>query len=144
MADIREALSHVLWIGGGPQAGKTTLSRILAGKYDLKVYELDWHGGREHRSPPGEQEASFERMSMDERWVRPAPDELLERSIVAEGPGALPWCVAPVVASPRQALFLVPTPGVREGVARRRPAGRAYRVVVPGTPSALRTRGWIA
>ena len=82
-------------------------------------------------------------MSMDERWALPSPDELAARSIaiweegfalvledllalphsrtiVAEGPGAFPWCVAPVVSSPRQAIFLVPTPERRDVVATRR------------------------
>ena len=43
MDDVRARLGHVLWIGGGPQAGKTTLSRLLAGKWDLKIYNIDWH-----------------------------------------------------------------------------------------------------
>lgn len=143
MTDLRDALSHVLWIGGGPQAGKTTLSRLLAGKYDLKLHNLDWHGARGHRLRPGEAAASFEQLSMDERWVQPIPHELFERSVIiwterfdlvvedllalptdrpilAEGPGAFPWCVAPLLASPRQALFLVPTLELRERVAQRR------------------------
>jgi hypothetical protein len=42
------------------------------------------------------------------------------RTIVAEGPGALPWCVAPVLDSVRQAIFLVPTRQRRDTVAARR------------------------
>jgi hypothetical protein len=80
---------------------------------------------------------------MDERWVEPDPVHLLQRSIavwtelfdlaledllalprsrtiVAEGPGALPWCVAPALGSARQAIFLVPTAERRETVASRR------------------------
>jgi hypothetical protein len=80
---------------------------------------------------------------MDQRWVEPDPPHLLERSIavwnelfalvledlmalprsrtiVAEGPGALPWCVAPLLSSARQAIFLVPTRERREIVASRR------------------------
>jgi hypothetical protein len=141
--DVRDRLAHVLWIGGGPQAGKTTLSRLLAGKWDLKIYNLDWHAVREHDRRPSDLIASFRRLSMDERWVLPSPLELLTRStamwedgfdlvvedllalprsrtIVAEGPGAFPWCVAPMISSPRQAIFLVPTPERREIVAARR------------------------
>jgi hypothetical protein len=140
---LRERLSHVLWIGGGPQAGKTTLSRLLAGKWDLKIYNLDWHAVREHAGRPGAAVAAFQRLSMDERWAVPSADQLLERSvtiwqdgftlvlddllalpdsrtIVAEGPGAFPWCVAPLLSSPRQAIFLVPSPERREIVAARR------------------------
>jgi hypothetical protein len=141
--DMRARLSHVLWIGGGPQAGKTTLSRLLAGKWDLKIYNLDWHAVREHAGRPGTAVAAFQRLSMDERWAVPSADELLERSvaiwqdgftlvvedllalpdsrtIVAEGPGAFPWCVAPLLSSPRQAIFLVPTRERRDIVASRR------------------------
>ncbi|MGH2490736.1 MAG: hypothetical protein ACRDF9_04440 [Candidatus Limnocylindria bacterium] len=148
MDDLRARLAHVLWIGGGPQAGKTTLSRLLAGKWDLKIYNLDWHAVREHAVPehalrPGTAVAAFTRLSMDERWAVPSPVDILERSIavwqegfalvledllalprsrtiVAEGPGAFPWCVAPLLNSPRQAIFLVPTRERREIVASRR------------------------
>ncbi len=151
---MRERLSHVLWIGGGPQAGKTTLSRLLAGKWDLKIYNLDWHAVREHdlRSRPAA--AAFSRLSIDERWAVPTVQHLVERSIaiwqegfalvlrdlmalprsrtiVAEGPGAFPWCVAPVIRSPTQALFLVPTRDWREVAATRR-WGRGQVARLPG------------
>ncbi len=87
--------------------------------------------------------AAFRRLSMDERWALPDAEHLLHRSIaiweedfrlvlddllalprtrtiVAEGPGALPWCVGPVIGSPHQALFLVPTSERRDVVAARR------------------------
>ena len=154
-------LSHVLWIGGGPQAGKTTLSRLLAGKYDLRIYNLDSHGANEHSQQPSAAERAFAALSMDERWAQPTVAELLERSvqiwedrfvrvtldllafprsrpIVAEGPGALPWLVEPLINSPRQAVFLVPTPAHRETVALRR-WGHAQRERFPGIVD--RTRG---
>jgi hypothetical protein len=140
---MRARLAHVLWIGGGPQAGKTTLSRLLAGKWDLRIYNIDWHAVREHAGRPGTAVAAFQRLSMDERWAVPSADELLERSItiwqdgfalvvedllalprsrtiVAEGPGAFPWCVAPLLRSTRQAIFLFPTRERRDLVAERR------------------------
>ena len=152
---MRKRLSHVLWIGGGPQAGKTTLSRLLAGKWDLKIYNLDWHGVREHAGRPGTAVAAFGRLSMDERWAVPGAVDLLERSvaiwqdgfalvledllalpdsrlIVAEGPGAFPWCVAPLLRSPRQAIFLVPTRERREIVAARRWGGSGQPERFPG------------
>ncbi len=142
MVDARSALAHVLWIGGGPQAGKTTLSRLLAGKYDLRIYNLDSHGPRPD-AMPGRAESAFAALSMDERWARPTVAELIERSIriweerfarvvndllalprtrlvIAEGPGALPWCVAPLLRGSEQAIFLVPTAERREIVAADR------------------------
>jgi hypothetical protein len=141
--DIRERLAHVLWIGGAPNAGKTTLSRLLAGKYDLKIYNSDWHHVREHRSRPGGVPAGWNELSMDERWVQPSANELAKRElanwtarfplvvedilglpdgrpILAEGPALFPWCVAPVVRSTRQAIFLLPSPELRERVLSRR------------------------
>jgi len=146
VADQRNALAHVLWIGGGSCVGKTTLSRLLAGKYDLKIYNLDWHHVREHRQRPGPHVTQWERWSMDERWVLPSVPELLERTvaiweeqfalvlqdllalpttrpIVAEGPGAFPWCVAPLLRSREQAVFLVPTAAVRDRVRAAREHG---------------------
>lgn len=140
-------LAHVLWLGGAPRCGKTTLARLLAGKYDLKIYNLDWHQVREHRArlDPARHPVStwWESATTDERWVTPTIEALLSRSLatwtemfelvledllalprsrqlLAEGPGAFPWCVAPLLSSPRQALWLVPTPEVRDQVARRR------------------------
>jgi len=141
--DLGRALSHVLWIGGGPQAGKTTLSRLLAGKWDLKIYDLDWHGVRDHERRPTPEIAAFAALSMDERWAVPEIDHLVERAfafwemnfplviddllalprdrtIVAEGPRALPWLVAPVISSRRQAIFLVPSREQRDRAATRR------------------------
>jgi hypothetical protein len=151
---MRARLAHVLWIGGGPQAGKTTLSRLLAGKWDLKIYNLDWHAVRDHDLRGGAASEAFARLSMDERWVAPSPVDLLERSIavwqegfalvvedllalpasrtiVAEGPGAFPWCVAPLLGSTRQAIFLVPTRERRDIVAARR-WGSGQRERFPG------------
>lgn len=143
MNDLRAALAHVLWIGGGPQAGKSTLSRLLAGTWDLRRYDLDWRGSREHGERSGPRARAFAALTMDERWARPEVDDLVERSraiwdelfalviedllalprtctIVAEGPGALPWSVAPLISTPRQAIFLVPTREWRAHVAERR------------------------
>lgn len=135
MEDLRKALRHVLWIGGGPQAGKTTLAARLAAAHGLEVYSFDAHW-QDHARRPGPEAAAFARLSMDERWWRPSVDELVRRSIaiyaerfacvvedlralprsrpvVVEGPGILPWSVAPVIDSCDQALFLVPTPDLR-------------------------------
>src|SRR2546428_4500998 len=156
MQSVTERLAHVFWIGGGPCVGKTTLSRMLAGTYDLKVYNLDCHHVREHRFRPGGMPSGWEELSMDERWVRPAPQALaerelaswtarfplvvddllalpLDRTVVAEGPSAFPWCVAEVIRSPRQAIFFLPTPDFREAVLSRRHRDG------PGQSSAART-----
>lgn len=143
MDDVRSALSHVLWIGGGPQAGKTTLSRLLAGTWDPRIYDLDWHSVHDTSRVRSPEVELFTRQTMDERWAQPAVDALVARAVlfweqafrvvvedllalprtrlvIAEGPGALPWCVAPLLGSPRQAIFLLPTRPRRDTVAERR------------------------
>lgn len=140
---LRERLSHVLWIGGSPQAGKTTLSRLLAGKYDLRIYNIDWHHVREHLHRPGGAPAGWHDLTMDERWVLPSPEQLAardvaswsarsalvvedllqlptDRVVVAEGPTAFPWWVAPLLRSPRQAVFLIAAPDWRAAALARR------------------------
>ena len=114
MESVAERLAHVLWIGGGPCAGKTTLSRLLAGKYDFRIYNLDWRYATDDRFRIGPAARWWGAHTMDERWVDITADELFERStacwteqfpiaidqllaspasrpIIAEGPGALPW-----------------------------------------------------
>jgi hypothetical protein len=140
-------LAQVLWLGGAPRCGKTTLARLLAGKYDLKIYNLDWHQVREHRERLDRARhpvaSRWEGSSIEDMWVRPGPEELFERAIavwtemfdlvledlralprarpiLAEGPGAFPWCVAPLLSSTRQAIWLVPTAELRDAVALRR------------------------
>ena len=39
--DLKRALAHVLWIGGPPDAGKTSIAQLLARKYKLQVYRFD-------------------------------------------------------------------------------------------------------
>lgn len=150
MPDIRDDLSHVLWLGGAPRAGKTTLARLLAGKYDLRIYNLDWHYWREHQSRGGSAMRWIRERTADELWLGPSElsparrsldgwteafplvvEDLLAlprtRPIVAEGPGALPWCVASVIQSASQAIFLVPAPDRRDLMLERRERASGQR-----------------
>jgi replication-associated recombination protein RarA len=36
-------MPNVLWLGGSPCAGKTTIARMLAEKYGLRLYHFDRH-----------------------------------------------------------------------------------------------------
>ena len=38
---LQRALAHVLWIGGPPDAGKTTVAQLLAEKHGLQAYHFD-------------------------------------------------------------------------------------------------------
>lgn len=134
------ALEGVLWIGGGTGAGKTTVAKAIAERHGLERYDYDWHDARDHsdrtRVDRHPYRAAFLAMSMDDRWVTRSPAQMAEAEVlefrerfelvledlaamgspdvVAEGFGLLPELVASHLASRRQALFLLPTPAIRE------------------------------
>ncbi len=129
------ALGHVLWIGGSPCAGKTSISDRLAQTYHLQVYHFD-RTEREHiarRIAQGDARlTAFLSQSMDERWLMRSPEVMAQSvisfwtqrfhqvledlltlpqdtGIITEGPGLFPECVFPCLFDPHQAIWLVPT-----------------------------------
>jgi len=131
---LKKSLSHVLWIGGATDAGKTTTAALLAEKYKVQVYHGDQHW-RENWSniTPKNQPAMtlWDKMSMDERWLHRSVesltqqtlqimterfpfivDDLLaipqETSVVAEWFGFMPEYIAPLLSQPGQALWIFP------------------------------------
>jgi 2-phosphoglycerate kinase len=130
----RQVLSHVLWIGGATDTGKTTISRIIAERYGLQIYNYDRHDlpQVERLAQTLPRYRAFLDASLDERWVHPEPEDLLqfvlrgfqdrfplvvkdlldlpkEPMIVAEGFGFTPELLSPILSSKRQAIWLVPT-----------------------------------
>jgi hypothetical protein len=137
---VMNQLGHVYWIGGASGAGKSTIARRLAERHGFRLYATDEsdHAGRTtaEESPAL---AEFIAMDMDERWVRRSPQTMLETfhwyrgegfglivadlmrmppepRVIAEGFRLLPRLVSPLLARPRQAVWLVPTPRFREAV----------------------------
>jgi predicted kinase len=142
-------LEHVLWLGGGCGAGKTTVARALAHRLGLRLYPVDAfsfeHEARARAAPEGSfptmQAAAA--MTYAQRWVEPdvqeqadvfvryarerhalvlADLEALPASplVLAEGPGLLPELIAPSLGSPGHAVVLVPDDDfARAGVERR-------------------------
>jgi adenylylsulfate kinase-like enzyme len=41
MADLKDQLAHILWMGGSPCSGKTSIADLLADQYSLVVYHVD-------------------------------------------------------------------------------------------------------
>jgi hypothetical protein len=130
-------LPHVLWIGGAPTAGKSSIARFLAARHGLQLYDFDAHQ-EEHAERRGRQPArfpafaAFHGLSLDQRWLSLSSTETAERviamwterfplvvanlldlptdtPIIAEGAGLFPDCVAPILSSPHQAIWLIPT-----------------------------------
>jgi len=145
---LSSALDHVLWVGGAKGAGKSTAARAFAHRKGLWLYFVDAftysHAERAETGPYPAMRA-FAAKTMDERWLHPEPEELLDEfleysldrfrmildgirglptgpAIVAEGPQLLPELVAPLLARPEAALWLVPTPRLQRGLLDARPS----------------------
>ena len=140
------ALASIIWIGGSPCTGKTSVAQRLAEQYGLAAYHFDHHEA-DHikRSSAVDEPAlhAFLAMTMDERWVRRSPEEMArnvifswterfrfvlkdlrampsESAVIAEGPGLFPDLVAPHLARQQQAIWLVPTAAFCATMRRRR------------------------
>lgn len=136
---LRGRLRHVYWVGGGSGAGKSTVARRLAERHGLRLYGTD-EVMSDHavRCPPEDCPSlrAFIGMDMDTRWVNRPPETMLETfhwfrgegfqlivddlltlpeapGVIVEGFRLLPRLVQPLLADPRQALWLLPSPELR-------------------------------
>lgn len=143
---LKLALRHVLWLGGAPDAGKTSVAKELVRRHGLQLYHLD-SAEPSHiaRTTPERQPtfAAFLAMTMDQRWVTRSPEEMAEQvvassaerwplhledvlalpeepPVLAEGPWLLPELVAPLLSNPRQAIWLEPSEAFKRASAERR------------------------
>ncbi len=132
--EVRQVLSQVLWIGGATDSGKTTVAKIIAERYGLQVYHYDRHDLPHHErlAQTNDEYRLWLSASLDERWVYPAPEHLLEEllrsfqdrfplviedllalprhpMLIAEGFGLTPDLVAPLLSNAQLAIWLVPT-----------------------------------
>lgn len=132
--ELRSRLRHVLWIGGAPGAGKSTIARQLAHDYGLRLFTVEPFSKYIARLTADEAPLlhAFASMDMDERWLRRSPEVMFEtfhgfqaegfdlivedisamptdRPILAEGFKLLPRLVAPLLSVEHQAVWLLPT-----------------------------------
>ena len=133
--DRINSLDHILWIGGGTDAGKSSVAKLIADRNNYALYTFDQNEmDHIHRllANGSDYYKAFMAMSEDERWVLREPAEMAEgtifgwterfamvledlmnmprnKIILAEGPGFFPESVAPVIGSKHQAVWLVPT-----------------------------------
>lgn len=141
-------LSHVLWIGGPPDCGKTTVATILAERHGLQSYHFDRHE-MEHfarldpAQHPALDAAHPDRMTSEQRWLGSTPEKMAQDTIaswserfamalddlramppspaiIAEGPGMFPELVAPLLTSPQHAVVLIPSESFKLASVRQR------------------------
>jgi hypothetical protein len=148
MDDLKQRLAHILWLGGPPDSGKTTIASEIGARHRINVYHFDRHEPAHFaRADPLQHPAVYaahpDRMTTEERWLGSPPDAMARDTIaswterfgmalddllalpagipiIAEGPGIFPECVAPLLSEPRRALWLVPTPSFKRASAVRR------------------------
>ena len=136
MSDSEGKLEHVFWLGGSPCAGKSSISEILASRFDLEVYRVDEafevHAQRcDAVLHPAL--TKWRSSSWNQRWMQPI-DDLVQNAIacydehftmvledilslpnrtplLVEGTALLPRKVAGVLAERNRAIWVVPTAG---------------------------------
>ena len=139
-------MRHVLWIGGAPASGKTTVATRIARRHGLRLYSADtrtWqHRDRAIRAGSGAA-VRWEAMPPQERWTASTP-ELLEMSLhrergpmVVEDLTGLPRCPlviaegstlpAGAVADRSRAVWLMPTPDFQRALLDERGVARGPR-----------------
>ncbi|MFJ3793335.1 hypothetical protein [Kitasatospora sp. NPDC090091] len=149
--DLAGRLAHVRWIAGGTGAGKSTLTRLLAERHDVTVYDGDRaeHGWLDRCTPQRHPHlAALRDQSPGAMWhdrtaqqmLRAMPglhgetvgllvEDLLalpaRRTVLVDYFGLLPRHLAPLLRRADQAVFLLPTPGFRQDVLTARYADPA-------------------
>jgi hypothetical protein len=67
--ELSQALSHVLWIGGATDTGKTTISHIISERYGLQVYNYDRHDLPQMKRLAGTSPRYRRRFESPREWV---------------------------------------------------------------------------
>jgi len=140
-ADLVGRLGHVRWVVGGTGAGKSTIARILAERFDVSIYdgdraEHDWvtrctpdrhphlcamlRLTLEQRSQLTPQERFNGMASLHGETIGFLVEDLLamptDRLVLVDYFGATPRDLAPLLTRREQAVFLLPTPEFRRRV----------------------------
>jgi hypothetical protein len=128
------ALAHVLWLGGSPCSGKSSIARLLADRYGLRTYSCDEAFGRQRQQLTAAGQPTLYKWTHTpwaELWMQPAKVLLAEaiaayrehldlvvadlrhlpasEPVLAEGTCLLPDEVQAFLPGPAAGIWLVPT-----------------------------------
>ena len=140
---MKRQLAHVMWLGGTPAAGKTTIAKLLAQKYELEVYHRDQHdachAARAIAGPGYPISKYFDGLSAEERWIQQTVHDNVVQGmevaqervgmvnedilafpsdlpILVEGIGFYPRQLFPYLSDADQALWLIADRAFSEAV----------------------------
>lgn len=143
--DIKKALSHVFWIGGPANSGKTTIANIIAWQKGYQRYSYD-KNAMDHFERLSIADAKYRALydeSFEESWASIASGAVLrqtletfearfplvlqdllaiptDKPVLAEGIGLTPDLVYPLLSHPAQAIWLIPDTPFMENVLRQK------------------------
>ena len=150
MSESKDMLENVLWLGGSPCAGKSSISEILAQRFDLDVYHVDEDFEKHLQDLETTHQpalAKWRATSWNERWMQPI-DDLVQnvidcyqehfalilkdiltmpkhRPLLIEGTALLPRQVAEVTPSRNHAMWIIPSADFQREHYRNREWARA-------------------
>jgi 2-phosphoglycerate kinase len=145
-AELKHELAHILWLGGSPCSGKSSITELLADRYGLHRYHVDDAFNRHHeeRILPAAHPTlhKWTTLSWNELWMQPGEvlleeakaayeehfgmilDDLLalprSAPVLVEGTALLPDCVFSLLQQRHQGIWIVPA----EAFQRERYASR--------------------
>ena len=133
-SDLKQNLAHVLWMGGSPCSGKSSIAETVANRYGLALYRCDdafWEHTK--RVDPGRHPTlhKLNQMTWNEIWMRPVDVQIADETrcyheefemiledlsayprstpVLAEGAALLPDMVSGLLPGDHRAIWIVPT-----------------------------------
>lgn len=128
------AQQKVFWLGGSPCSGKSSISEILAGRFDLDVYHVDEAFETHQQRLNSAQQPALSKWlasSWNDRWMQPVESLVLDaiacyrehfaliaddiaarpsgKPLLVEGTALLPREVAGRLRRDNQAIWVIPT-----------------------------------
>ena len=82
-SETRQSLAHVLWMGGSPCSGKSSIAKRLASRYGLALYRCDdafWEHMERAEPDRHPRLHKLNRMTWDEIWMRPVDAQIADET----------------------------------------------------------------